>query len=369
MADNGFFDEQEGQSEAKARIVQKYLKAWADVILAQSHVNKIAYIDLFAGPGRYKDGASSTPLLVLETALKEDKIRKSLVTLFNDRNSEHTSKLRHAIETMDGIDTLRYAPQVDTEEVGSEIVKMFEEMNLIPTLFFVDPWGYRGLSLQLINSVLKDWGCDCVFFFNYNRINMGITNPAVKPHLAGIFGEERLGKMISKIGEYTPEERELYVIENLCEALKESSNKDLYVLPFRFRKHNHRTSHHLIFASKNFRGYHIMKGIMANVSSNEVDGVPSFEYSPAGPKFPILHLLSKPLDELKGMLKERFSGKTLSVESIYEEHSVGTRFIEKNYKDAIKEMEQAGEVSVSDPENKKRRKGTLANRLLITFSG
>src|SRR5574341_704918 len=29
-------------------------------------------------------------------------------------------------------------------------VKKFEEMHLVPTLFFIDPWGYKGLSLRLI---------------------------------------------------------------------------------------------------------------------------------------------------------------------------------------------------------------------------
>ncbi len=57
---------------------------------------------------------------------------------------------------------------------------MFEQMNLVPTFFFVDPWGYKGLSLRLINSVLKNWGCDCIFFFNYTRINMGLENELVK---------------------------------------------------------------------------------------------------------------------------------------------------------------------------------------------
>ena len=61
----------------------------------------------------------------------------------------------------------------------------------MPTFFFVDPWGYKGLSLRLINSVLKDWGCDCVFFFNYNRINMGLGNDAVEKHMDALFGKER----------------------------------------------------------------------------------------------------------------------------------------------------------------------------------
>ena len=73
-------------------------------------------IDLFAGPGRYEDGANSTPLLVLETAIKEDKIRKALVTIFNDKDSISTSKLSSAIQSLDGINTLQYKPQIETME-------------------------------------------------------------------------------------------------------------------------------------------------------------------------------------------------------------------------------------------------------------
>jgi hypothetical protein len=53
-----FFDEQLDQSDAKARIIQKYFFAWAKVITptAKTMSNKIGYFDLYAGPGRYKDG-------------------------------------------------------------------------------------------------------------------------------------------------------------------------------------------------------------------------------------------------------------------------------------------------------------------------
>jgi three-Cys-motif partner protein len=78
--------------------------------------------------------------------------------------------LEAAIKSLPGIDTLKYPPRVMNQEIGTEIVKRFEEMRLVPTLFFVDPWGYKGLSLQLVNAVVKDWACECVFFFNYNRI-------------------------------------------------------------------------------------------------------------------------------------------------------------------------------------------------------
>ncbi|MBR1299889.1 hypothetical protein [Bradyrhizobium sp. AUGA SZCCT0042] len=54
MAQAKFFDERTDQSEVKARIIQKYFYAWAKVIIpsAKHREKKIAYIDLYAGPGR-----------------------------------------------------------------------------------------------------------------------------------------------------------------------------------------------------------------------------------------------------------------------------------------------------------------------------
>ena len=70
-ASRKFFDERKGQSEVKARIVSKYFVAWANVILPSviRASGRLAYIDLYAGPGRYKDGAVSTPLMVLKVIL------------------------------------------------------------------------------------------------------------------------------------------------------------------------------------------------------------------------------------------------------------------------------------------------------------
>lgn len=182
---NAFFDEQGDQSLVKATIVTKYFWQWAKIIIATAKKNeakyrrpknKIAYIDLFAGPGRYKAGSKSTPLMILEKAINDEDIQERLVTLFNDKDENNVRSLESEITKLIGVEKLKFKPQVMNHEVGAEIVKLFEEMKMIPTLFFVDPFGYKGLSLRLINSVLQNWGCDCIFFFNFNRINMGLNN-------------------------------------------------------------------------------------------------------------------------------------------------------------------------------------------------
>src|SRR2546422_1953779 len=268
MVDTSFFDESREQSQIKSRIVAKYFWAWAKVIISTAKVRgkRIAYMDLFAGPGRYSDGTPSTPVIVLQRAIKDADLRAMLVTLFNDKDAANAQSLREIIDAIPGTDKLKYRPRVENEEVGQKIVETFREMRLIPTLLFVDPWGYKGLSLGLINSVLQNWGCDCVFFFNYNRINPGLNNDVVREHMNDLFGEERADAIREKLGDLKPDEREELIIEVLSQALKELGAT--YVLPFTFKnEQSTRTKHHLIFSSKNFKGYEIMKGIMAKESS------------------------------------------------------------------------------------------------------
>lgn len=141
---------------SKQTIVEKYFGAWSQIITG--------YVDLFAGPGRYKDGAISTPLRVLNTALQNEQIHDRLITIFNDKDENHARTLSEAIGDLEQIKLLKHAPQIWNEEVGVNIALQFEKMSVIPVLAFIDPWGYKGLSLRLVNAFLKDWGCDCLFF-------------------------------------------------------------------------------------------------------------------------------------------------------------------------------------------------------------
>ncbi|NLF75295.1 MAG: three-Cys-motif partner protein TcmP [Chloroflexi bacterium] len=367
MNANDFFQITKEQSIIKANIVSKYFWAWAKVITpaAKKRRQRLAYIDLFAGPGRYEDGTVSTPLRILEQAVKDSDMRQMLVTLFNDADKDYSRSLEKAIQGLPGVENLKYPPRVFNHEVGQEIVKMFDEMHLVPTFFFVDPWGYKGLSLRLINSVLKNWGCDCVFFFNYTRINMGLENELVKEHMDALFGAERAAELRVRLSSMSPVERELTIVEEIMQALKEMGGE--YVLPFTFKSSSgKRTSHHLIFVTKDFKGYEIMKDIMAKESTSFEQGVPSFEYSPASERQPMLFEFSRPLDALEEMLLNDFSGKQLTMREIYMQHSVDRPYLARHYKEVLKRLEGEGKI-VAEPPASRRPKGTFADGVTVTF--
>ena len=186
-----FFDEQAEQSGQDGDCRQ-YFESWARVIQGRwpAKQPKVAYIDLFAGPGRYKDGAT----LRLSISSRWRSGTPSYATTWSRSSTTRTRRIRahssrnqfpsrHRDAAVQAADRHRGGRRGDRQAV--------RVANLVPSLMFVDPWGYKGLSLRLINSVLKDWACECVFFFNYNRINMGLGNQAVKAHMDALFGEGR----------------------------------------------------------------------------------------------------------------------------------------------------------------------------------
>ena len=371
MTTDNFFDQPREQSQVKSSIVIKHFGQWSQVMLNSQDRNRrgldnrIAYVDLFAGRGRYSNGTPSTPLLVLEKAIQDERMRRRLVTVFNDKDPDNAEALRQSISELPGVDTLVHPPVIYSQEVDESVAELFSQRHFVPTLFFVDPWGYKGLSLHLIDSLLKDWGCDCIFFFNYLRINMGLENTAVTGHIDALFGKERADKLRYQLDRLDPQQRELAVVGEFCQAIEDLGHQ--YVLPFRFKDdRGTRTSHHLIFACKGFRGYELMKETLAKESTTVAQGVATFEYnrveSHVGSDHQLLLELSSPLDQLGDMLLKEFARQTLTMQEVYMRHNVGRPFIKRNYKEVLKQLEDAGKITASP-----HRKGTFADDVQVTF--
>jgi three-Cys-motif partner protein len=128
-----FFEQRSEESAVKAQIVDKYYRAWAKIMAPRSQSGKIAYVDLFSGPGRYRDGSASVFLLVLENAISDPVLRNRLVTIFNDHNDNNSRTLEEEISKLPGINNLRFKPVVNNEIVGQRIIDQLTKGSLVPT--------------------------------------------------------------------------------------------------------------------------------------------------------------------------------------------------------------------------------------------
>lgn len=104
-----------------------------------------------------EDGTPSTPLLILKRALKDDDLPSQLITVFNDHDPANTQTLSEVIGSLPDVGKLGHTPIILTRAVGSELITHVKKLvgYSVPTLYFMDPWGYKGLSLDLINSAIK----------------------------------------------------------------------------------------------------------------------------------------------------------------------------------------------------------------------
>ncbi len=367
MSDYDFYDAQSEASQIKTRIVTKYFWFWSRVMISHARRQKcnLAYFDLYAGPGQYKDGTPSTPLIILEQAIADPSLRKLLVTYFND--NEHAETLRENIYNLPGVSTLSHPPIVSGEDVDSQFEQIFSSIRLVPSFTFIDPFGYKGVTLALMEAVLKDWGCELVLFFSYNRINAAIENKTFDEHTEKLFGRTRLRNLRSALVGRRPFEREALILDAFARALKEMGFE--FVLPFTFKRSDmKRTSHHLIFISKHPLAYTVMKEIMAKESTDSTQGVASFSYtkSLSRDETPLLYVLDRPIDELGEDLLEKFAGRTMSMKQVFKRHHIGSRFVEKNYKTALLQLEADRKIQTSPPPSK-RKGNTFGDMVSVTF--
>jgi three-Cys-motif partner protein len=370
MSKEDFFEEQLPCSKIKTSIVTSYFNGWSKIMLKWS--DTIGYVDLFAGPGKYEDGADSTPLIIIKSAIANKDLSSSLVTIFNDKGKINIEKLKFEISSLPGIKSLKHEPLIDNAIVGDDIVNKLKEIEMMPSLIFIDPWGYKGLSLDLIASVIKDWGCDCIFFFNYNRINAAITNPAMVKNVDSIFGKEVAEDLRKQVPKLIAQKREKLILKTFMNELK--SIKGQFSIKYKFyQEDGSKTSHFLIFVTKNVLGYHLMKEIMAK-NCGDIDGIPTYEFSPVEKSISKQHSLFDGLEgtmfDLIEDLQQSFKGKNLTMDEIYKNHNVNKPCIKSNYKNALLKLESENKIIV-DPIKSKRRvingKLTMGDKVSITF--
>jgi three-Cys-motif partner protein len=302
-----FFDEPSDASRLKHHIVTDYVVSFTNVLARNRDVG---YADLFAGPGVYKNGEKSIPVLITERVVSDERLRRHVRLWFNEGDPALAQQLRKNVFAVPDVGLLAHRPAVTNKVVGANLR---DKQYSIPTLVFADPCGYKGLSLRMIAAALRGFGNDCLFFFNYRRVNMKLSFPVMDESINGFFSDELAADLRQQIASLKPRAREDAVLDAIREAIRGAGG---IPLGFRFKSsEGGGTSHHLVFASKSPKGANIMKRIMNSCSSQVFDGVGSFEFDPRMPDSSNL-LLFSPITDLADRLLEVFAGQTLTFDDM-----------------------------------------------------
>ena len=351
------------QSLVKIAIIEKYFGAWSGV-LTRGTSGAICYADLYAGEGQYGDGTPSIPLRVLSIALADDQRRERVLTFFNDADAPVSRALEQNIRGFPSVDELSHPPVVRNYEVGRDDAELLRELPDVPTLTLLDPTGYAGLSLGLVDRLTTGFGCECIIFFNYNQINRWLTTPDQRHRMAALFGEDCFAVLTERVRGLSGAEREQAIVQAMKDALRDSGTQ--FVMEFRFRnEQGTRTSHYIIHACKHVKGHEKMKEEMRRQSTDTGGGVGTFEFchSQVGQM-----RFDEPADYLGPQLLASFAGRTLRVQEVYDEHHPNRPFVRSDYKNALKRLLADGQVTCDRP-GRRMRRNTMPDDAIITFPG
>lgn len=275
---DGFFESQTEKSFIKSLIVTEFFAVYFSIINKAGFSDDIYYIDLFSGPGKYEDGTCSTPLLLLDIieGFKSDDIRNKLHLIFNDENEAFYNSLCENINQHPVYSRLNHPPIIQNRK-ASEVDLSALLSGGKPKFSFIDPWGYKDVSTEQIGELVKSIGSDCVLFFNSNRILQDLSKGGSKEHMEKIFGDllPEAIRIQKDSGISQPVKCKRFVslfAENLYTTHFEPLKKQhfrLFVLPFSVDQDDvEKTSHHIVFISKNHKAVREMKKIMVKHSNS-----------------------------------------------------------------------------------------------------
>ena len=267
-----FFESQKEKSRVKTLIVTEFFKAYFPIINAGFNQKEVWYIDLFCGPGRYEDGTPSTPIKLLDVIndFKSDDVRNRLKIVFNDHNFSYIEKLRRNISAHPVLEKLNHQPIITNLKASDVDLSKYTQGNT-PIFSFVDPWGYKDVTVSQVWSLVKNRGSDCVLFFNADRILQDISKPSSEQDFQQIFGKyfekAKQVQTTSTLSQRKKAEEFLSLFSrNLYETAKTESHGGrvrLFILPFYVEADDkEKTSHYIVFISKAHKAIQEMRRVM-----------------------------------------------------------------------------------------------------------
>ncbi|WP_034388455.1 three-Cys-motif partner protein TcmP [Deinococcus sp. YIM 77859] len=365
--DNFFNDSQRLASKIKTDIVVKYFKPWLDIMAKRGP--KVGYVDLFSGPGKFisEEGEfPSTPLKILDLVQQNPGLTSTLHLHFNDANPAHAASLREAMTQHPAWPLIRERVTITSERVTAEQVRSW--ILPYPALYFLDPFGYGGFTFDDLNAIVRQHGNDLLFFFNYNRFNPELKHPEPKirrqPEV--LLGTQSYQALQGKLEHAsTPSDRQQIITDHLWSQLERGGVPQHYVVPFEFKFHDRdRTSHYLVFVSKNQCARKIIREVMAGLRTDRAGG--SFEFNPHATQGSLFDGHFALGDELLKM----FAGQTLTVKQVIAQHDLAfprAPYVEKDYKNTLKQLRQSNCLTVIKSDGKTVPPHQMPDTALVTF--
>lgn len=370
-----FFDKQTPSSFIKANIVAEYFPQYCRIILKRPQ-EKIMYLDLFSGPGLYKDGKHSTPLLIAHACANDSVLKNKVQLAFND--NKYCEELKSNFNALFPEGTFTFEPRFGNKTVGEDnniqkyLTRPASSKNSRPTLLFFDPWGYKGIDTLSLAKFLENWGNEIFLFVNIKRINAAIENNKFDELMQSLFPTTISQLKQNRKYKSTVYDRLNLIMENLASEFTKSVKGTVYHCAFKFQEEDSvATSHFIIHFTKHPKGYELVKQIyydFDNIGATlEKNGVYTFDakrMGSSGLDFGDTNIL-----DLSQALEKEYKGQTIVALKLFQEHQVKTKYCGSHYAKTLRFMFEKGKVFAKFTDGKAHKVSVLITDFcILTFN-
>ena len=338
-------------TQVKHEILADYLGRWVN-ILGTGHW-RIYFIDGFAGRCEYLREENGTkvlagsPLVGMEAAqaLSRRHTVAEVICLFIESDPENFESLEQAIEMA----RKRYPwptvrPLIRGEFANHAPLILQEIRNAgAPSFWFIDPFGVKGVSFELVSEIMLVEKAEVFFTFMYEYLRRFIEET---PNVAdALFGTNRWRKIVKIIPKGLQQEyalRDLYIEQLLAEG------NTSYAFAFRMMESDKReTKYYLIHATNHIKGLWEMREAM---DRHGAPGTFAFvgpdELAFQGQQLPYFSTDEQNMEQLRNEILSRFPpGYSTSFAKIRAK-TWRIPCVRRHYKHALLRLWREGKISV-----------------------
>ncbi len=320
-------------SRVKHLILEKYLSPWAKILGPRN--SNLAYVDCFAGPGRYEMHGKlveGSPVIAVKQATKlvQGSYVGSLLLHLVDDQPKHIKSLKSCLKELEPYPA-NLEVNVRCADSRFFVPDLLKDLNShVPAFFLIDPYGHP-LSLPTIRSILSRQRTEALINLMWFQINRDLNNPKVESRLNELFGDDNWQNQ--PFMQMHGPEREKAFLEYFISLLGAN-----YVRVFRIRfgiediPCGRRTKYYLLHASNHVKAVLLMKEVMWPLGDEEG----TFDYS--GESQGVLISSTPTVDELESILLHEFKGHELGFDELREQTWM-LPFVEKQYREVVKHLE------------------------------
>lgn len=349
---------------AKHAILKRYLECWFPIL---GNAGNVAYVDGFAGPGKYPTGEDGSPIIALGAAREKIKhLGSGAQFWFVENDAEAAALLQSEIDRIRESlpDALQVHDVVSKDfEVGFKdiVTKLASDRGMTPTFAFVDPFGYSDTTMKTFVDFLANPHCE-IFFTFMTPFVARFTRQENEKHfetLNALFGSDVWKKCDTREGRQKIRCLAETYSEQLCRSVK-------YVKIFEMLDKNQYPEYSLVFATNHIKGLEVMKDAMYSVSRD-------FSFSFSDARHPNQRGMF-PSDEnddwiadASDIVYRHFRGKAVEIQAIKDYVTADTMYKFKNGILVMLEDARPPKITATHPE-KKRKRHTYPEGTVVTFA-